>query len=77
MGFEGEVADSILDARAVYERALDAYFAGDFAQAGALFASASALRPEDLAAKTMRERCDTLAAEPPREWDGIHAMHEK
>jgi adenylate cyclase len=77
MGLKGEVTAGILDARGVYRRALDAYFAGDFAQAGALFASASALRPEDLAAKTMRDRCDTLAADPPREWDGIHVMYEK
>jgi hypothetical protein len=42
-----------------------------------LFARASELRPEDLAATTMRERCKTLADDPPIEWNGIHVMHEK
>ena len=77
MGFKGGIAPGILEARAAYESALEAYFAGDFAQAGKLFAQASELQPDDLAAKTMCERCETLAANPPREWDGIHVMHEK
>jgi adenylate cyclase len=77
MGFKGGIAPSILEARTAYESALEAYFSGDFAQAGKLFAQASELRPDDRAAKSMYERCQTLAANPPREWDGIHVMHEK
>lgn len=77
ISLKGAASDPILDARAVYESALDAYFAGDFEQAGALFAGASSLRPDDLAATSMRARCQALAAHPPAEWDGIYIMHEK
>jgi len=77
IGRRGEIATVILNARADYESALDAYFAGDFEQAAGLFDQASQLRPDDLAAKMMSERCQTLAAAPPREWDGIHVMREK
>ncbi len=77
IGRKGEIATAILDARADYESALDAYFAGDFEQAIGLFAEAARLRPDDLAATMMSERCRTLAAAPPAEWDGIHIMHEK
>jgi adenylate cyclase len=74
---KGEVAATILDARDAYESALQAYFAGDFARAAKLFDRASQLRPDDLGAKSMRDRSRGLAADPPVEWDGIHIMHEK
>lgn len=77
IGRKGEVAADILAARDAYEVALDAYFAGDFRRAAALFARASELCPDDLGAKSMRGRCDILAANPPLEWNGIHIMHEK
>jgi adenylate cyclase len=77
IGFKGEVAAGVLDARDVYETALDAYFAGHFARAATLFTRASELRPEDLAAKSMHGRCATLAEDPPLNWSGIHIMHEK
>jgi adenylate cyclase len=77
IGLKGEVAARVLDARDVYERALEAYFAGDFERAATLFTRASELRPGDLAAQTMRERCETLAEDPPLNWSGIHIMHEK
>ena len=77
IGRKGEIAADVLVARAVYERALDAYFTGDFEQAAGLFDQASHLRPDDLAAPMMSERCRTLAAAPPAEWDGVHVMQEK
>jgi adenylate cyclase len=77
MGRKGEIAADTLDARDVYESALEAYFAGDFGRAATLFTRAAELRPDDLAAKSMRERCDTLAEDPPLKWSGIHIMHEK
>ena len=77
IGRKGEIATPALDARADYESALDAYFAGDFEQAAGLFAEASRLRPDDLAAPMMSARCRTLAAAPPAEWNGIHVMREK
>lgn len=77
IGRKGEIPTVTLDARADYESALEAYFAGDFEQAIGLFAEAARLRPDDLAATMMSERCRALAAAPPAEWDGIHIMHEK
>jgi adenylate cyclase len=77
MGVRGEVAAGVLEARDVYEQALEAYFAGEFETTGGLFAEAARLRPDDLAAKMMSERCRTLAAAPPAAWDGIHVMREK
>jgi adenylate cyclase len=77
IGRKGEIPTAMLDARADYESALDAYFAGDFEQAAGLFDQASQLRPDDLAATMMSVRCRTLAAAPPAKWNGIHIMHEK
>jgi len=77
IGLKGEVAATILEARTAYESALEAYFAGDFARAAELFGRAAELRPDDLAARSMRERSLTLAEDPPLQWDGIHVMHEK
>ncbi len=77
IGCKGGVAANVLEARAVYESALGAYFAGDFERAVELFDRASQLRPDDFGAKAMRDRSQALAADPPVEWDGIHVMHEK
>ncbi len=77
IGLKGEIAADILEARDVYERALEAYFAGDFEPAAELFDRAAQLRTDDLAATSMRTRSHAFAADPPIEWDGIHVMHEK
>jgi adenylate cyclase len=77
IGRKGEVAGNILAARDVYESALAAYFAGDFARAAELFGRAAQQHPDDLGAKSMSDRAQALAADPPAEWDGIHVMHEK
>ena len=77
LGIQGEVPAGVLEARDVYERALDAYFAADFKGAGELFGRAAALRPDDRAAAMMRERTATLAEDPPLSWDGVHVMLEK
>jgi adenylate cyclase len=77
MGRKGETAAPVLAARAAYERALETYFAGDFAPAAKMFDEASHLRPDDLASKSMSERCRVLAAAPPADWNGIHVMQEK
>jgi adenylate cyclase len=77
LGERGTVAGDVLAAREIYERALEAYFAADFAAAAAGFDAAAARRPEDVAARTMAERAHALAADPPLDWTGIHIMHEK
>ena len=77
IGRKGEVAASILEARDIYESALEAYFAADFERAAELFDRAAQLRPDDFGANSMRDRSQALAADPPVEWDGIHIMNEK
>jgi adenylate cyclase len=77
IGCKGEIAVNILDARDVYEKALEAYFATDFEVAAELFDRASQLRPDDLGAPSMRDRSRALAIDPPVDWDGIPVMHEK
>jgi adenylate cyclase len=77
LGATGEVATAILTARDVYERGLDAYFAGQFDRAGELFDEAARLRPDDRGATMMRERARTLAEDPPLQWDGVHVMEDK
>ena len=77
IGLRDDVAAETLAARDTYEAALDAYLDGDFAHAEHLFAEAVRTRPDDLAAQTMQMRSRELAAAPPRDWDGIHVMHEQ
>jgi adenylate cyclase len=77
LGLKGEVPGSVLAARDVYERALDAYFNSDFENAGQLFDEAAQLRLGDRGATMMRERAHILADDPPLRWDGVHVMEEK
>ena len=77
LGLKGEVPKSVLAARDVYERALDAYFNSDFENAGQLFDEAAQLRLGDRGATMMRERAHILADDPPLRWDGVHVMEEK
>jgi adenylate cyclase len=77
MGLKGEVAPEHLEARDRYERALNAYFAGDFERAAELFERAARAGPGNLAAAMMRNRCCLFSRDPPEHWDGIHVMDEK
>jgi adenylate cyclase len=77
IGLKGDIADGVLEARALYEAALDLYFAGDFEHSAELFEQAVRLRPGDLGAAMMRNRCYLLSSAPPTPWDGIHVMEEK
>jgi hypothetical protein len=77
LGERGSVAAEVLAARDAYERALERYFAAEFALAAALFADAVTARPHDFAARTMHARSLELLARPPRDWTGVHVMHEK
>ncbi|HVH81272.1 MAG TPA: adenylate/guanylate cyclase domain-containing protein, partial [Stellaceae bacterium] len=77
LGLKGEVAAIMLSARDVYERGLDAYFAGQFEHAAQLFDEAARQRPGDRAAPMMRERAHELADDPPLAWTGVHVMLEK
>lgn len=54
--------------------ALQLYYAGDFKAAQSVFAK---LTNTDATARIYAERCRTLAASPPGDWDGIWTMTEK
>jgi len=59
---------------AAFAKDLEAYYAGEFAVARDGF---SRLAPSDPTAKLYADRCATLAAAPPAEWQGIWVMTEK
>ena len=59
---------------AAFAEALAAYYAGDFARAGRLFA---ALAAEDPPAGRYEARCRELLAAPPPQWDGVWVMTSK
>jgi hypothetical protein len=78
LGAEGTLAPSVLQARDVYERALGAYAAGQFAEAAVGFREAAALWPEDRAAVEMAERAEGLVREPvPAGWSGVYEQTVK
>lgn len=67
---------------AEFAHGMDAYFAGDFAQALALFEATQALeQPSATQALTLsqiyQERCRTLLAHPPSAWDGVWTLTAK
>jgi adenylate cyclase len=78
LGEAGTLAPTVLHARDVYERALDAYIAGRFSEAAAGFRKAATLWPEDRAALEMAERAEGLVHSPvPADWHGVYAQTSK
>ncbi len=77
LGLRGAISAETAEFRALYESALEVYFAGEFERAEALFEQAKRFRPSDIGAGTMRDRCYMLASNPPADWNGVHIMHEK
>jgi class 3 adenylate cyclase len=66
------------EALARWERAMAAYRARRFEEAGAAFEARLREEPEDGPARLLAARCRELAAAPPPPgWDGVHALHEK
>jgi adenylate cyclase len=59
------------EAIVLYEAALDAYLAGDWAAAQERFEASLLLRADDKAAKLMVKRCRHYRAAPPPDWDGV------
>jgi adenylate cyclase len=71
LGNKGAVDADLLEARDLYEKAMDAYLARSFADAQAGFEAARKARPGDKAAQVLAGRAATFVAEPPGEdWDG-------
>jgi adenylate cyclase len=63
---------------ALSERAMDAYLARRFDEAGATFEEILALLPLDSAATALRDRARRYEREPPPDdWSGAHVMTEK
>ncbi len=78
LGEEATLPPHIAHARDLYERALDAYVAGQFSEAAAGFREAAAIWPEDHAAVELAERAAGLAHAPaPDGWDGVYAQTVK
>ncbi len=61
----------------VFAEALKAYRAGDWAKAGGLFAQCLEVDATDGPSKTFAQRVKSLAADPPKEWDGIWRASSK
>ena len=62
---------------ALCEGALDAWVAGEFTRAASAWDEVLALRPDDPVARTMGERAQRLAADPPAAWTGVFVAKEK
>jgi adenylate cyclase len=78
LGERGGTDAAILAARDRYERALEAYFALDFAAAADGFRAASAARPGDRAAAVLAIRAGELRqSPPPADWDGVYRATSK
>lgn len=78
LGTARGVGAVILEARDVYEAALDHYFAREFEEAVRGFAHAATLSPDDLAAVTLGTRARGYAKAPPgADWDGIFVQTQK
>ncbi len=72
MGASGAVAPALLQTRAVYEAALDHYFAGRFAEALSALGDCT-----DTPSCVLRDRCARFAAHPPAGWEGVFVLSEK
>ena len=60
-----------------YARGLAAYRAADWAKAGTLFAACLEIDPADGPSKTFAGRIKSLAADPPKDWDGVWKVASK
>ncbi|MEM7145237.1 MAG: adenylate/guanylate cyclase domain-containing protein [Verrucomicrobiota bacterium] len=73
LGMAREVDGGVLQARDLYEQALEHYFSGDFEGAERVFEKVRERRPGDMAAAVMVERCRAFQeVAPPEEWDGVY-----
>lgn len=68
---DGKIDDAV---ERRWQKALDAYFNGDFSQAMRLFKEISGF---DVAAALFLDRCSQLLASRPKEWDGVWTYDSK
>ena len=60
-----------------FERAVSAYYRGDFSEAGNAFAALAARYPDDRAVGWYGARCAERASEDATAWDGVEQMTSK
>ena len=78
LGERGRVAPEVLQARDLYEQAVQAYFERRFAKAAIGFHAVLELVPGDRAAEMMLRRSEALWEEPPApSWRGTHLQTTK
>jgi len=68
---------NLMEATGHFQEGRKAYRAGDFAKATKAFAEALRLNPSDKLSSTYLGRCETLAADPPKDWRGVWTMTSK
>jgi len=74
-----EEDDAPLEAAQQYREAFELYEAGNFSEAATHFEGLSSHSHDTIStsAKLLRERCETLSADPPENWDGIFELTSK
>jgi adenylate cyclase len=78
LGERGQVDPFVVQARDLYDLAMDAYLRRDFDQASGLFRRARAARPDDVAAALLAARAAALRDDPPTgDWDGTYHATSK
>ena len=78
LGEAGSAEAVLLEARDAYEAALRQYFDRRFEEAARGFAHAASMRPDDLAAETLRRRSQAyVESPPPEDWDGVFVQTQK
>ncbi len=62
----------------LHNESMERYYAREFAEAASGFREVEGLLPEDFLSRMMIERCERMAASPPRpDWDGVEIMETK
>lgn len=78
LGFINELPDNVLEALAIYEKAMEKYENRDFKEAGKLFVKANALDDSDETPLVFAQRCrEFIEKGVPAGWDGIVNMTSK
>ncbi len=77
VGPRGEVPEDRSRFARLYTQAFEHYMAGRFADAGAGFARARELCPDDVASAELAERCAALLKDPPADWHGAIRLTRK
>ncbi|MDR1626282.1 MAG: adenylate/guanylate cyclase domain-containing protein [Spirochaetia bacterium] len=78
LALRADAPESLVDARAAWEQALDLYENRAFQAAGEIFHSLAERDENDGAARLYADACRAYAAEPPAaDWDGVNNLTQK